>query len=242
MVGERESDGGGMGNAVPVPPTAERAAELAVALPCAATRAAKLVEDASFVLVCLGSGTRSFPRRGPEETAGGNAVERAGHELGVDDLARDPVAYYGYWGARFNANRELQRHDNAVMTCISGWCRNIAAMDSNQEWYVFTTETDGCAQAAMRDAPTSHLRGLYECFGSTETWRCAGGCHGIWRAPEDFLFQVDPGTTEAPLGDPQAKPTFHRATMSHHGAMDRVSMMSIVRSSDAIVEELTCVP
>jgi hypothetical protein len=215
-----------MGNTVAVAPTAERAAELTVGLPSAATRAAELLQDASFVLVCLGSGAT----HGPKQELPGEIFEGAARrerELGVDDLARDPAAYYGYWGRRFNANRETQRQDNPVMSFVHECCRTAGGdLPLGQEWYVFTAETDGCALAATsaaRSSSTNCIHGLYECFGSTESWRCAGGCHGLWRAPDGFLFHVDHATGEAPGGDPGAKPTFHRVTMSHHDAMDYVS-------------------
>ena len=196
-----------MGNAVPVAPTAERAAELTKGLPSAATRAAELLQDASFVLVCLGSGTNpQRTARAPEQPApAGCASEREARELDGDDLARDPAAYYGYWGAsltsacslaarfliqsekslcgtgaRFNANRDTQRQDNAVVSFVNEWCGS--GEGAGQEWYLFTTETDGSAHAAMRAVSSgpNGIRGLYECFGSTEAWRCASGCRGLY--------------------------------------------------------------
>lgn len=217
-----------MGNAVPAAPTAERAAELSGEVPSAATKAAELLQDASFVLVCLGSGTNPGARSsGAPRTHGPDQVEQPNSkkevELGLDDLARDPTAYYGYWGRRFNANRETQRQENPIMSFVNDCCRTGG---SRQEWYVFTTETDGCARATMsatQSLRANCIRGMYECFGSTETWRCASGCHGLWRAPDGFLFHVDLATGEAPSGDPEAKPTFHRVTMNRHDAMDYVS-------------------
>lgn len=111
---------------------------------------------------------------------------------------------------------------------MAAWRSSAGGSDREQEWYAFTTETDGCASSVLGSGG-----GVWECHGSTELWRCNGGCSGTWRAPAGFRFRLanldalpsaGPSSTTAPRcvappGVPEQRAAFHKVEMSSEDSM-----------------------
>ena len=125
------------------------------------------------------------------------------------------------WGRRFNAHRALRAEPQPALDAIARWCQRPPRREEGTPrtctWHAFTTNTDGVSKDALDMS-------VWECHGSTELWRCAGGCSGVWRAPDGFRFRLAPAGEGqawlAPAGEPQSRPAYHKVEMSSEEAMD----------------------
>ena len=219
-----------MGNS-PSVPTVDQEKQLAASFEESTKRAADAIGAADAVLVCLGGAVANLPP-GPLHTEGASGSWEAPP---LSLIHENPASFYGYWGRWFNQNRDGMPH--IALATIATWPTLLSGEKSSsssrrrdevgtgpKSWYIFTSNTDGRAPAAFArsqhssDCGTTRIH-CYECFGSTETWRCAAGCsaggnshghdHGHdddgdghdgsastplsvprWRAPEGFRFAV----------------------------------------------------
>jgi NAD-dependent SIR2 family protein deacetylase len=113
-------------------------------------------------------------------------------DLDYDDLCRpehlDTPAgvplFFGFWGSCFNAYRTHVPHEGYAV--LREWRQQVP------ECYVYTSNVDGFARAS---GLAEGERGLYELHGNFEHWQCSKRCRPrLWRAPPDYVFDVDPTT------------------------------------------------
>ncbi len=114
-------------------------------------------------------------------------------DMDYDDLCRpehleSPAGvplFFGFWGQCFNAYRTQRPHEGYAV------CREWK--QQAPECYVYTSNVDSFARVSGLAAGTGE--GLYELHGCSEHWQCAKRCRQrLWRAPPDYLFDVDPET------------------------------------------------
>lgn len=113
-----------------------------------------------------------------------------------------PEVFYGFWGASFNNYRRAVPHlgydilrkwkDTICFGRDSPTARKLRLLSARAgPSFVYTSNIDGFA---LRSGLASEEQ-VFEYHGDTETWQCSGPCcKKLFRAPKDYVFDVDPDT------------------------------------------------
>ncbi len=155
-------------------------------------RAARSIADCDVLLLLLGAGMSVDSGLAAYKDVADFAPYK---ELDVDydDLCRphhldgslEGVAlFFGFWGSCFNAYRAARPHEGYDI--CRAWKRRAP------ECHVYTSNVDSLVR---RSDLASSCSDLYELHGNCEQWQCAAKCRDkLWRAPADYVFDVDPQT------------------------------------------------
>jgi NAD-dependent SIR2 family protein deacetylase len=199
----------------PSKPPKDEADRLREGLNDVCLKAAHAIDDADVLLVVTGAGFSA-----DSGLAVYNDIARikpyADRMLKYHDLCEphwlqtDRELFYGFWGACFDDYRQTQPHEGYEI--ISRWRdrinqkpaaaavrKQIKSEDNTAgAFFMFTSNVDA---HSFDYFAAEEIR---ECHGNIETWQCAqqGACSApgdLWRAPEDYCFNVDKTTMLADL-------------------------------------------